>query len=234
MNYITQINIFYSIVIDDNRLTAFHVSMYFGLFQLWNKNRFENPLSISRKEVMIMSKIGSTHTYYKILSELHSWGYIEYVPEKNPLKNSQVFIKVLKNKQSQEVYPNFKRMKSERVKKQNTLIHTIKTSIHKVLKKTTDKEPKTVVVQKEKIQFKSPTEQDLKAFFVKAQSNETEALNFFNHYTSNGWLVGGKSPMHDWQASARKWISNGNSSNYTIKPSISPKQNQNKNYDEPL
>ena len=164
MNYITQINIFYSIVIDDNRLTAFHVSMYFGLFQLWNKNRFENPLSISRKEVMIMSKIGSTHTYYKILSELHSWGYIEYVPEKNPLKNSQVFIKVLKNKQSQEVYPNFKRMKSERVKKQNTLIHTIKTSIHKVLKKTTDKEPKTVVVQKEKIQFKSPTEQDLKAF----------------------------------------------------------------------
>ena len=122
MNYITQINIFYGFVIEDNRLTAFHISMYFGLFQLWNKNRFENPLPISRKEVMIVSKIGSTHTYYKILSELHNWGYIEYVPEKNPLKNSHVYMKVLKNNQLEEVNPFIKNTKAERVKKENTLL----------------------------------------------------------------------------------------------------------------
>jgi len=163
MNYITQINIFYGFVIEDNRLTAFHISMYFGLFQLWNKNRFENPLPISRKEVMIVSKIGSTHTYYKILSELHSWGYIEYVPEKNPLKNSHVYMKVLKNNLSQEVHSFFKNTKVERVKKQNMFIQTIKVSIHKFLKKQTDKKqivknPKTVIFRKEKVQFTSPTE----------------------------------------------------------------------------
>jgi hypothetical protein len=28
---------------------------------------------------------------------------------------------------------------------------------------------------------------------------------FFDHFTSNGWKVGGKAPMKDWRAAARNW-----------------------------
>lgn len=37
---------------------------------------------------------------------------------------------------------------------------------------------------------------------------EIEAEKFMNHYDSNGWLIGGKSPMKDWNASVRNWLMN--------------------------
>jgi hypothetical protein len=33
-----------------------------------------------------------------------------------------------------------------------------------------------------------------------------EAAKFFDHFTANGWKVGGKSPMKDWRAAARNWL----------------------------
>ena len=73
-----------------------------------------------------------------------------------------------------------------------------------------------------------PQKQDVILFFEIENSTKVEALKFFNHYTSNGWLVGGKSPMQNWQASARKWNSN-------VKPLRgTTKLNQNKNYNDPL
>lgn len=32
-----------------------------------------------------------------------------------------------------------------------------------------------------------------------------EAEKFFNHYESNGWLLGGKVPMRNWKAACRSW-----------------------------
>ena len=29
--------------------------------------------------------------------------------------------------------------------------------------------------------------------------------DFIDHFTSNGWKVGGKAPMKDWKAAARRW-----------------------------
>ena len=37
---------------------------------------------------------------------------------------------------------------------------------------------------------------------------QVEAEKFFDHFSSNGWKVGGKAPMKDWKASARNWIRN--------------------------
>ena len=90
MNYIERLNIVYGFVIEDNRLRSIHIGMYLGLFQLWNKNRFENPVDIVRKEVMLLSRIGSTHSYYKTIKDLHEWVYIEYIPSKNPLRKRSV------------------------------------------------------------------------------------------------------------------------------------------------
>lgn len=76
MNYIRHLNAFFTMVKSDDRLTALHVSLYIALFQYWNLNRFENPFSVYRDDIMKMSCIGSKNTYHKCIKHLHSTGYI--------------------------------------------------------------------------------------------------------------------------------------------------------------
>lgn len=77
-------------IAEDDRLHATHVSLYISLFTLWNLNRFENPISINREEVMKISKIGSRNTYHKCLRDLDDYGYLKYEPSHNPLKGSRI------------------------------------------------------------------------------------------------------------------------------------------------
>lgn len=90
MNYIRHLSAFYAKATIDDRLNPTHISLYHALFQFWNMNRFENPISVTRTQVVKFSKIGSHHTLYKCLYDLHHWGYIEYLPTHNPLKGSLV------------------------------------------------------------------------------------------------------------------------------------------------
>ena len=76
----------------DKQLNPTHISLYIALFQFWNCNRFKNPISISRDEVMRISKISSKATYHKCLKALHTQGYIKYEPSYNPFKGSHVFL----------------------------------------------------------------------------------------------------------------------------------------------
>ena len=39
---------------------------------------------------MKLSHIGSVNTYVRCLKELHTWGYLEYVPSYNPQRGSRV------------------------------------------------------------------------------------------------------------------------------------------------
>jgi hypothetical protein len=67
-----------------------HVSLYFGLFTMWNLNHFNNPISINRDQVMEVSKIGSKRTYLKCIRDLEKMGFIKYKPSKNPVRGSLV------------------------------------------------------------------------------------------------------------------------------------------------
>ena len=44
--------------------------------------------------------------------------------------------------------------------------------------------------------------------FADQKSTEIEANKFYNYFQSNGWKIGGKAPMQDWQAAAQNWILN--------------------------
>jgi hypothetical protein len=55
MNYIKHLTGFFEKVAIDKTLNPTHVSLYVALFQFWNCNRFKNPISISRDEVMRIS-----------------------------------------------------------------------------------------------------------------------------------------------------------------------------------
>ena len=81
-----------------------------------------------------------------------------------------------------------------------------------------------------------PEQETVLEFFKENNSPIVEAEKFFNHFQSNGWLVGGKSKMKDWKAAARNWLLNANK----FQPKANtPQANHlhtlnHKNYDEPL
>lgn len=90
MNYIKHLNGFFERLSNDQRMTAYHISLYLVLFQFWNLSRFQNPFPISRQELMALSRIGSVNTYARCVKELHSWGYISYFPSTNWHTGSKV------------------------------------------------------------------------------------------------------------------------------------------------
>lgn len=97
MNYIKHINKWLDLVSLDDRLSSSHISIYMALFHSWNKNRFPDKLFIYRNEIMQISKVGSTRTYYKCMHQLHEYGYIVYTPSKCPMKGSTVSINSLED-----------------------------------------------------------------------------------------------------------------------------------------
>jgi hypothetical protein len=92
MNYIKHLAGFFDRVAADERLNPTHVSMYVSLFQFWNASRFQNPISISRNELMKVSKISAKATYHKCMRELNDFGYLKYMPSYNPFKGSLVHL----------------------------------------------------------------------------------------------------------------------------------------------
>jgi hypothetical protein len=92
VNYILHLNQAFEKFCDDPRLTPYHISLYFALFQYWNLAKFHNPISVNREELMRASRIGSVNTYIKAMKELDAWAYLQYKPSYNPLRGSLVHL----------------------------------------------------------------------------------------------------------------------------------------------
>lgn len=269
MNYIKHLTGFFDKVINDHTLNPTHISLYIALFQFWNCNRFRNPISISRDEVMRISKISSKATYHKCLKNLHALGYIKYEPSYNPYKGSLVHLFNF----SENLKP---KPKNSKVKKQvtdksytitgtspeqaeasyiNSINNTDKLNNSNMnkqslnsKKETLDKKNQEDDTKQKKLRQKNksmamPTEQELLKYFQEQNFPELEAKKFFNYFSSNGWLVGGKTPMANWKAAAQNWMIN--SANFNAQhhhntdktPTIRPNNLNtatNKNYSEPL
>jgi len=90
INYIKHLNGVFAQFSKDNRLNPTHISLYIGLFQLWNFNYFMEEFYINREEAMAYSKIGSKSTYHRCIRELSHWNYIRYIPSHNPFKGSRI------------------------------------------------------------------------------------------------------------------------------------------------
>lgn len=260
MNYIKHLTGFFEKVAVDKTLNPTHVSLYVALFQFWNCNRFKNPISISRDEVMRISKISSKATYHKCLKNLHSLGYINYEPSYNPFKGSHVYLfnfsddlKPIPKSEKTTIPKNepvFELVNEQVVNKlytgsgtseqtsteqalvsyiNNTNIPNISNDLKIVnldeqaknfeivdefLKSAAAEEKEKSSAKKEKeflvtsSAVEKPTIENVKVYFLEQNFPELEAIKFFNYFSSNGWLVGGKTPMVDWQAAAQNWILN--------------------------
>jgi hypothetical protein len=312
MNYIKHLTGFFEKVAIDKTLNPTHVSLYVALFQFWNCNRFKNPISISRDEVMRISKISSKATYHKCLRNLHALGYINYEPSYNPFKGSHVFLfnfsedlKPIPKNEKTTTPKNelaFELVSEQAVNKQytsygtsteqalvpyinNTNIQNISNNLKIVnldeqakknenddgFFKNETKDQKEKKLREKKKSFSdlptpiennhktggkdefensdlssratsrelNPTAENVKAYFLEQNFPELEAIKFFNYFSSNGWLVGGKTPMIDWQAAAQNWILNAQ--NFKHNTNTTPAHHRHhlgttidKDYSEPL
>ncbi|TRX01368.1 transcriptional regulator [Flavobacterium gawalongense] len=251
MNYIKHLTGFFDRVVQDHSLNPTHISLYISIFQFWNLNRFQNPISITRDEVMRISKICSKATYHKCMREMHDKGYLKYEPSYNPFRGSMVhlinFSEDLKPLQKKERKSLINKQVDEQVNEQpneqelNKLQTSIGTGTEQVLvssinsinntnnsnilnlgqSQNSKNENEELIGEKEKKEKKlrekketipkkkiPPKWNDVIAFFQEKNTPDIEAEKFFNHFQSNGWLVGGKSKMKDWKAAASNWILN--------------------------
>lgn len=246
MNYIKHLSGFFDKVSKDDRLNPTHISLYVSLFQFWNACRFHNPISISRNEVMKVSKICSKATYHKCIRELNDYGYLSYHPSYNPFKGSLVYL--FNFRTGSEQVANGKQTKNETSTEQALVPYINNTNNNKQQTKSnestrTPKANKNIVRnfegQKKKVALKKKASQmtipqltEVQEYFVSQKFPLLEADKFFNHFTSNGWLVSGKTPMRNWQAAANKWMLN--SSKFNNNKKTSSNVSTGKNYSEAL
>jgi hypothetical protein len=108
-------------------------------------------------------------------------------------------------------------------------------------KKSCAKKEKAKTITSNEVQ--NPPLELTKEYFKFQEYSEFEAERFFNYYSSNGWLIGGKTKMKDWKAAARNWKMNTNKFNAKIPQNIPVKEQTRaynlhteteKNYAEPL
>jgi hypothetical protein len=288
MNYILQLSGFFQKVAVDNRLNPTHVSLYMAIFQFWNANHFHNPVSISRQELMKISKISAKATYHKCIKDLHTFGYIQYMPSFNPFKGSLVYLSDLQSSArpltvldhtnietriEQALVPYINNTNSLNENEENNMGSindiVVKVTKHKAVvieangKPVSENAPAPQVQKKPKApggaaipptlkeaigNKRSPNRSasqippmldDVLCYFTEQNSFETEATKFFNYFQSNGWKVGGKTPMKDWQAAARNWMLNTaqfsrNSNNAQVQSPPKVNTSSPKDYSEPL
>ncbi len=296
MNYIKHLTGFFEKVAIDKTLNPTHVSLYIALFQFWNCNRFKNPISINRDEVMRISKISSKATYHKCLKNLHSLGYINYEPSYNPFKGSHVilfnFSEDLKplpkserkpkneplielgseqalNKSctssetgtEQALVPSINYINNTNIlndknvsnlEKHSKNFEEINNSSDKIVIPSavegTQKEKSSAKKEKDEIENSDlssraqsrelkPTIEEVKTYFQENNFPELEAQKFYNYFSSVGWLVGGKTPMVDWQAAAQNWMINAPKFISNVEQANRAKQlntTTDKDYSEPL
>ena len=194
MNYIKQLTAALEKFTKDDRLNPTHISMYLALFQYWNLSRFSNPISISRNEIMQLSKIGSKVTYHKCIKDLHYWSYLEYRPSHNPFKGSTVMMFNFCTTPKQALVHNSSDIGQAQ-------IHTNTKNGQALIPS------KTYTNSKHTKRKRRPKKiEEVEIYFLEKNSSKLEAQKFFNYYESNGWKVGGKTAMKDWKAAARNWI----------------------------
>lgn len=80
----------------DGRIMSSHICLFTALYQSWRAQAKCNPFKVTRKELMRVSKIASTSTYHRCMTDLHALGFIRYLPSYHPLLASRVYFNVLR------------------------------------------------------------------------------------------------------------------------------------------
>jgi len=244
MNYFAHVSFFFDLVEKDKRLNTQHICIYIVLLHFWNKNRFEVPFYISKDVLLSFTKIGSTHTYYKRIRELHCWGYFIYEAGKNGVQRSQFFLfefqeeivsKIIFNANNSQLSlehintdVNMHRCENATLQVQkcystdaNVLLYSSKNATIYNTDTSIHKDSYDIDFLKNKSEVKKenefpPNEELVKQFFIENNMSETVSQKFYLYYSSLGWVTKNNRPIVDWQSLALLWIQN----EYTVKNQV--------------
>ena len=224
---------------EDDRLNPNHITTYLALFQFWNLNRFQNPFFVARYDIMKLAKVKPPNTYCKCLNELMKWGYINYEPSYNPYVGGSFNLVNF----CTSTNANFGKALIRGYTNNDQALTASNANNEQALANSIANNGKALIPSKRiKLNYEtkereiSPSLNLIIEFFIFFKSTKNEAQKYWNYYESTGWLVGGKIPMVDWQASAHNWIIQSKDLNgkAPVQKMDYLHTNNKKRYDEPL
>lgn len=89
------LNNFIDAIKDDPRIGPAHISLYAALLALGYSQSFHGAIKISNRTLRAQCKLYGCATYYRVLKELHLYGYIFYQPTFDHVKGSRVQLKII-------------------------------------------------------------------------------------------------------------------------------------------
>lgn len=79
---------------NDKRLHPSHQCLLIVLFGIWQKAGYPQLFGVTRRKLMHLSRIRSTATYHKCISELIAFEYIRYLPTYNHYIGTQIGLNI--------------------------------------------------------------------------------------------------------------------------------------------
>ena len=222
VNYVKLYIVAYNCIYRDGRLNSTHVSLYFALLHFYNLSHFAHTFTVARAQLKAQSKIKSDTTYSKAIASLKELGYINYIRSHSPHVASSFAILIpsldfvtddtritlpVNGPVAETTHPKIGTVPLPTLpengqvpittsSENGPLVYTSKTYKQKLKTKNETK----------KSTFKNPSLEEVKEFFKKIKESITEAEKFYNHYESTGWKLKGGTPIENWQARAKIWL----------------------------
>ncbi|MCB0455465.1 MAG: hypothetical protein KDC62_08760 [Aequorivita sp.] len=189
-----------------------HSAIYFYAVHVCNKLGWMNTFGFPTDFAMAMTGISNWRTYNKHLLDLVDWGFIQVI-KKSPNRYQATIISIVP---STELNTELNTMQQQCYLQDNSSASAVIDKPNKHL--NSNKPLKT----SRRVVFTSPKLYEVEQYVIDNNYQNVNPNKFWNHYESNGWMVG-KNKMKDWKAALRKWGTDDKSnSNFN-------KQNNNQN-----
>ena len=139
------------------------------------------------------------------LKELETFGYLIRKPVKEKGKIVDWEYTVFEKPHVEKPHVDFQHVEKPQVENR-TQLNTNQLNT----KEINTKEIKDMPAKQSSSRFKKPTIEEVRSY-CQERKNRVDPERFFDYYESNGWKIGGKSPMKDWKAAVRNWERGSNS-----------------------
>ena len=250
MNYIKLLNAAFEKFFLDDRLNPTHISLYMALFQEWNSSRFADEFYVNRRDLMLVSKIGSKSSYHRCVRELDSWDYLSYFPSNSPYKGSKIKMSIIGTSDEPAMgrYSSILEQVEERYRPKNG---PIKGQYNPILEQVAEQYRPTrgltlgptINNTKQVNNIKQPKGwQAVINFFIEKGFNADEGKKYFEYYETRNWQTSNGNEIRDWRALATNWMDRAELFEEENKPNKKQasqikdnlRTTKNKNYGQPL
>jgi hypothetical protein len=195
---------------EDGRMTYAHVAIYLSLFYLWNSKKFIDNMSINRDDIMYYACVCSKKLYYRVVNDLHAWGYITYEPSHNPRRGSRFTVHDPENAVCRTPNGTTTAPTTDTTVAPQRPPSINNTNVVNGINETRGERPTPAPDEKERlVSIRHSRPVDLKEavdYFREQKQSPLEAEKFYNYYQGSGWERRDHTPIRDWQAVARSWI----------------------------